>query len=456
MPKRRNDNAQMRREDYEAIQDKESSEPAGVFRKAAPEVLKRRKRVKVRRRHQNAPGSNDTTNVGGSAPGASGASSNPFASVTMASEGIRHQEAAANPFGNFSMTSPAKSNSASNSKGSSAEGLSSSGKASFSFGNTDASDSSKPTFSFKSEPAKHGNGQLEMSKSSNSMFSFVSKPAERDGESVGLDLNGNSTLSAVAQLNSAFAQWVQEQMSSHGTKSWHQGLSDYIRHMEEIMPGSLQKNNLPQKKAVATDDAAAMKREPGKTSPAASGGFTFVAPKPSASASSASIFGGMSSNVTSTSTVGGSATGSTQNILNTNNGASASESSADDRDNKKRLLILYRYAKDAQDKLAWKKLGKSSLVIDTSAASGKARLIARDTTPLAKVLVNSWLHPNMPCSRVRDKFVKVALFEEHDKRDENGDVVGKETKLVQYQMKLKNSTLADELHSDIQKLIPKA
>ena len=49
MPKRGSESGQMRREDYEAMQDGEG-EVAGVWKKASSDVLRKRKIIKVRRK----------------------------------------------------------------------------------------------------------------------------------------------------------------------------------------------------------------------------------------------------------------------------------------------------------------------------------------------------------------------------------------------------------------------
>ena len=55
MPKRGSESGQMRREDYEAMQDGEG-EVAGVWKKASSDVLRKRKIIKVRRKKPAAKG----------------------------------------------------------------------------------------------------------------------------------------------------------------------------------------------------------------------------------------------------------------------------------------------------------------------------------------------------------------------------------------------------------------
>ena len=438
MPKRGSESGQMRREDYEAMQDGEG-EVAGVWKKASSDVLRKRKIIKVRRKKPAAKGPAGGASIGSKKSankGIFGSIGATFGSGASQANANNRQDkdtrgglfSGVTSFGQNNSTkvelnSTNSQKSAALSNGSSATNATGGGLFGGTFGTGNAasktSNSNSSIFSF-------GNKKLD------SVGSDTSRPAAKARGGSFPNFSNSSTsvdagkkteaitgLKRTIMLNLAFADWVRKQHSKNPSVPWAKGLQGYLKQLESS-PAKKPKSS---KKLSSFQVPSLPKESKNKNS---SSNFSFK--------NNADVTLKVSSQPTASSFLNsGKPISAKEKQANSfSNGSVSSEGDdGDERELWKQRVKILRFRKDDAEQ-PWGDMGIHQVSVMTSDATKKSRILARDETPLAKLQINANLYKGIKVERSGKRGVQIYL-------------VVDDGKMTMYLIRCKSGDIADTL-----------
>jgi hypothetical protein len=406
MSKRRNLNGQMSKEEYEAKEDGDAEE-AGTWKAADPSVLKQRKRIKVRSRGSKKTPAAKAAVGGGGGGGSTGGI---FGSVSLTSTGPNSSSKPAaakttTPMFNFGAAKPAT-----------------------------AAPSSSSLFSFEKKSSSTGGGG----------FTFNKPPAMLSSpSSVTAPSGGNGDRKKVAELNVAFASWVKSQHSKHPSLSWAVGMHDYLKHAGGIVGRAAKKQPAPSATILDPSKPALFSLSTAGSAPSL---FPPKTDRPKKGTGAPGSLFGAPKPIVSTPAPAKAAEAATAGKKKDAAPPSSGGVDGEDEVLKQRVKIL-RFRK-GDDEQPWGTMGIHNVSIMVNGATRKARILARDETPLAKLQINSHLYKGMKVERAGKKGVKINLLDEKEESDGKGGMV-KKTVMSMYLIRCKSGEMADKLSQTI-------
>ena len=418
MPKRTSESGQMRREDYEAMENQDSEE-AGVWQKASSNVIRKRKILKVRRKGSSGPSVAASKpaaskgsifgGLGGSFGGGGSTSNNSSGKSTTSGTG-------GSIFGGLSSfgTSSDTTTSSSGLNNNNNNG----GSGMFNFGNNN-----KPSTSSK-RSSSNNNSFITTTTTTTTTSNKNNSNSNSNYRST---TNGNGTDSDMKKLiglNLAFADWVKKQHGKNPSISWAKGLQGYLKQSASFV--DKKKSNTS--KASSSNKSNSFFTAPtaqtsSATSKSSSSNFNFNTTNNSTS--STPLF-----NIPKKTAVKDEAPAK---ISTSSSNISSSGSSGDDDEDevlKVRVKIL-RFRKDDKEQ-PWGDMGIHQVSIMTNPSTKKSRILARDETPLAKLQINTNLYKGMKVDRSGKRDVQIYLIVD-------------DGKMTMYSIRCKSGDIADKL-----------